>query len=39
MPRRTRVTPVGLVYHVLNWTVAGLPLFGKEADCEAFEQV
>lgn len=26
MPRRTRVTPGGLVYHVLNRTVAGLPL-------------
>ena len=27
MPRRARVTPGGLVYHVLDRTVAGLPLF------------
>jgi len=39
MPRRARVTPGGLVYHVLNRSVAGLPLFRKEGDYEAFEQI
>ncbi|MCC6681687.1 MAG: transposase [Phycisphaeraceae bacterium] len=39
MPRRPRVTPGGFVYHVLNRTVAGLPLFRKEADYEAFERI
>jgi putative transposase len=39
MPRRARVTPGGLVYHVHNRTVAGLPLFRKEADYEAFERI
>jgi len=39
MPRRARVTPGGLVYHVLNRTVAGLPLFRKEGDYEAFERI
>ena len=39
MPKRARVTPGGLVYHVLNRTVAGLPLFRKEADYEAFERI
>ena len=39
MPRQARVTPGGLVYHVLNRTVAGLPLFRKEADYEAFERI
>lgn len=39
MPRRARVTPGGLVYHVLNRTVAGLPLFRKAADYEAFERI
>jgi putative transposase len=33
------VTPGGLVYHVLNRTVAGLPLFRKDADYEAFERI
>ena len=33
MPRRARATPGGYVYHVLNRSVAGLPLFRKEADC------
>ena len=37
-PRRARVTPRGLVYHVLNRSVAGLPLFRKPADYEAFER-
>ncbi|MFH1266262.1 MAG: transposase [Planctomycetota bacterium] len=39
MARRARVTPGGLVYHVLNRSVAGLPLFRKEADYEAFERI
>jgi putative transposase len=39
MPRRPRVTPGGLVFHVLNRTVAGLPLFRKEKDYEAFERI
>jgi putative transposase len=33
------VTPGGFVFHVLNRTVAGLPLFRKEADYEAFERI
>jgi putative transposase len=33
------VTPGGLVYHVLNRTVAGLPLFRREADYAAFERI
>src|SRR5512135_1081483 len=39
MPRRARVAPGGLAYHVLNRTVAGLPLFRKAADYEAFERI
>src|SRR3989442_14650827 len=39
MPRRARVAPSGLVYHVLNRAVARLPLFQKRADYEAFERV
>ena len=39
MPRRARVAPGGLVYHVLNRSVAGLPLFRKEGDFEAFERI
>jgi putative transposase len=39
MPRRPRVTPGGFAYHVLNRTVAGLPLFRKKADYEAFERI
>lgn len=39
MARRARVTPGGLVYHVLNRSVAGLPLFRKDADFEAFERI
>jgi len=31
------VTPGGLVFRVLNRSVAGLPLFRKEAGYEAFE--
>jgi hypothetical protein len=32
MARRARVAPGGLVYHVLNRSVAGVPLSRKEAD-------
>ena len=39
MPRRARATPGGYVYHVLTRSVAGLPLFRKEADFEAFERI
>jgi putative transposase len=39
MPRRPRIAPGGLVYHVLNRAVARLALFEKEADYEAFERV
>ncbi len=37
--RRARVTPGGFVYHVLNRTVAGLPLFRKQTGYEAFERI
>lgn len=39
MPRRPRIAPGGLVYHVLNRAVARLALFEKDADYEAFERV
>lgn len=39
MPRRPRICPGGLVYHVLNRAVARLALFEKDADYEAFERV
>ena len=39
MPRKPRVAPGGLVYHVLNRAVARLPLFQKDSDYEAFERV
>lgn len=39
MPRTARVAPGGLVYHVLNRSVARLPLFRKPADYDAFERV
>ena len=39
MPGRARVTPGKLVDHVLNRSVAGLPLFRKEADYEVFERI
>ncbi|MBI2725810.1 MAG: transposase [Polaromonas sp.] len=39
MPRRPRIAPGGLVYHVLNRGVARLALFEKDADYEAFERV
>jgi putative transposase len=39
MPRRPRICPGGLVYHVLNRAVARLPLFEKDGDYEAFRTV
>ena len=39
MPRSARVTPPGYAYHVLNRAVARLPLFQKDGDYAAFEQV
>ena len=39
MPRIARIAPGGLVYHVLNRSVARLPLFQKAADFAAFERV
>ena len=39
MPRRPRIAPGGLVYHVLNRAVARLALFEKEGDYLAFERV
>jgi len=39
MPRRPRIAPGGLAYHVLNRAVARLPLFRKPADYEAFERI
>ena len=39
MPRTARVAPGGMVFHVLNRGVAGMQLFEKAADYQAFEQV
>ena len=39
MPRRPRVCPAGVCFHVLNRAVARLPLFEKQEDYEAFERV
>ena len=39
MPRVARIAPGGLAYHVLNRSVARLPLFQKPADFDAFERV
>jgi len=39
MPRQPRAAPGGYVYHALNRAVARLPLFEKDADFDAFEQV
>jgi putative transposase len=39
MPRQARVAPGAFVYHALNRAVARLPLFRKEADYTAFEQL
>ena len=39
MPRHARYAPGGLVYHVLNRTVARQALFQKEGDYRAFLRV
>ena len=39
MPRSARLTPGGLVYHVLNRGVGRMTLFEKKADYQAFECV
>jgi putative transposase len=39
MPRRPRLTPAGLVYHVLNRAVARRAIFFKDPDYAAFERV
>lgn len=39
MPRRPRICPAGVCFHVLNRAVARLPLFEKTEDYEAFERV
>jgi len=39
MPRRPRICPAGICFHVINRAVAPLPLFEKEGDYEAFERV
>ena len=39
MPRRPRICPAGVCFHVLNRAVARLPLFEKPEDYEAFERV
>lgn len=39
MPRAARITPGGLVYHVLNRGVGKSRLFWKEADYAAFEEI
>jgi putative transposase len=39
MPRTGRVTPAGMVFHVLNRGVGRMKLFRKDADYEAFERV
>ncbi len=38
MPRRARVAPGGLVYHVLNRGVGRMTLFEDAADYAAFER-
>jgi putative transposase len=39
MPRAARITPGGLIYHVLNRGVGRNRLFFKEADYAAFEEI
>jgi putative transposase len=38
MPRHARQAPGGLVYHVLNRSVAGIKIFRRIGDYEAFEK-
>jgi putative transposase len=39
MPRRRRVTPGGLIYHVLNRGVGRMRLFASASDFAAFERI
>ncbi len=39
MPRTARVTPGGMVFHVLNRAVGRRRLFDKEGDYDAFERI
>jgi len=39
MPRTARIAPGGMVFHVLNRGVGRMPLFGKDRDYEAFEEM
>jgi len=39
MGRPARITEPGIAYHLLNRRVMRLPIFGKDADYRAFEQV
>jgi putative transposase len=39
MPRRPRICPAGMCFHVLNRAVARLTLFEKDEDYDAFERV
>src|SRR5262249_21955610 len=39
MPRAARVAPAGLVYHVLNRSVARIRLFRNDGDFDAFERI
>jgi putative transposase len=39
MPRSSRVTPGGMVFHVLNRGVGRMRLFHKDADFQAFENI
>ena len=39
MPRTARITPGGMVFHVLNRGVGRMQLFNKDRDYEAFEEV
>jgi len=39
MPRAARVTPGGMVFHVLNRGVGRMRLFHKDADFAAFEEI
>ena len=39
MPRKARVTPGGMVFHVLNRGVGRRQLFETEADYDAFESI
>ena len=39
MPRTARITPGGMVFHVLNRGVGRQPRFGKHEEFEAFEEI